>query len=306
MRRKIKILKEESGSALLLFSLSFVVVVGVAGLVIDGGMLYNTRSHLKKTANSAVLSGAQELTNNEDSVNTVVKNIINAHEEIESLKELQIKPNNENKVRVELEKEVPVYFMKLFKINSIKVKVASSAEIAPMNRASGAVPLGIDENIPLEYMKEYSLKVDSGDSLYGNFGVLALSGPGAKLYEQDLAYGYDGELKTGDIVDTETGNIEGKTRNAINSRIAACPYSTYDANHRECPRIVLILVYKPYNVESNQMKSVEISGYAYFYIKEPMGSNDSSIKGYFIKRTGTGFGDKNGVDNGAYAIRLTE
>lgn len=303
---KRKFLEEENGSALVLFTLSFIVILGIAGVVIDGGIVYNTKSHLKKTANAAVLSGAQELTNSNAAVSEVVQNILNAHGEEKSLKEMDIRPNEEYKLRVILEKNVPLYFSKLFKIYSMKVSVASSAELLPMNRASGAVPLGIDDSIPLEYLKEYTLKVDSGDSAYGNFGILALSGPGAKLYEHDLRYGYNGELKVGDVIDTQTGNIAGKTRDAINARIDACPYPANDFEHRDCSRIILVLVYKPYNVQSNQLKQVKITGFAYFYIKQPMGKDDSSITGYFIKRAGTGYGDNNIKDNGAYAMRLTE
>ena len=299
-------MKEENGSALVLFTLSFVVILGIAGLVIDLGMAYNTKSHLKKTANAAVLSGAQELTNSNDAVKAVVDNILEAHKESGSLKEAAIMSNGQSSLRVALEKDVPTYFLKLFKLNSIKVSAASAASIAPINRGSGAVPLGIDDSIPLEYMKEYTLKVDSGDSEYGNFGILALSGPGAQLYEQDLQYGSKTELKVGDIVDTQTGNVEGKTRTAINARITACSNPVNDFVHRDCPRIVLILVYKPHNVVSNQLKQVEITGFAYFYIKEPMSMQDSSIKGYFIKRAGTGYGNENVRDNGAYAIKLTE
>lgn len=307
MRKVIKSLyQEERGSALVLFTLMFALILGIAGLVIDAGVLYNTRSHLQKAANAAALSGAQELINSADAVKSVVGDILQAHGENGSLKKIDIRPDNSDKLQIVLEKDVPLYFMKLFKINSIKVSAAAAAGLVPMNRGKGAVPLGIDDSIPLEYMKAYSLKVDSGSSTYGNFGILALSGPGAKLYEQDLQYGYDGEIQVGDIIDTQTGNIEGKTRDAISARIAACPYSSGDINERDCPRIVMILVYKPYNVQSNQLKQVKVTGFAYFYIKEPMDTHDSSITGYFIRRAGGGIGSSSSPDKGAYAIRLTE
>ncbi|MCY6371179.1 TadE/TadG family type IV pilus assembly protein [Clostridium ganghwense] len=304
--KKLNLFKEEDGSALVLFTLFFVIIIGIAGLVIDGGLLFTTKSHLKKTANAAVLSGAQELTNSDNSVNEVVLEILKAHEEENNLKEIYIETNNEYKVRVVLEKEVPLKFLTLFKINSMTITVSSSAELVPMSRGQGAVPLGIDKNIPLEYLKEYKLKVDSGDSEYGNFGILALSGVGANLYEQDLTYGYEGEIEVGDIINTQTGNISGKTRDAVNFRINSCPHPIDDINHRDCSRVILILVYEPYMVQSNQLKEVKITGFAYFYIKSPMDHNDSSITGYFIRRAGSGFGDKNIADNGAYTIRLIE
>lgn len=298
--------KEENGNGLLLFFLFIFVFIGVTGVVVDMGIVYKTKSELRKTANAAVLSGAQELTRGEVYVREVVDNILSANGEKESLKECQVKPNNENKVRVTLEKDVPLTFMKLFNIKSVPVKVSSTAGIAPLSRAVGAVPLGIDKNVPLEYMKEYKLKVDAGSSSTGYFGILALSGVGANLYEEDLMYGYENDLKIGDVIGTQTGNVEGKTRNGVNFRINSSPYLTNDISHRDDPRVILVLVYEPYEISTNQLKSVKICGFAYFYLEEPMGRNDSSVTGYFIQRVGTGTGSMNTKDNGAYAIKLVE
>lgn len=303
---KLKILGEEKGSSMVVFALMFVVIIGVAGLVIDMGILYKTKSYLKKTANAAALSGAQELLNSNELVNEVVGNILDAHNEKDSLKEVKIVTGGKYSLNVALEKDVPLYFLKLFKMDSMKISAASTAALVTMGSAVGAVPLGIDEDTPLEYMKEYSLKVDSGDSEYGNFGILALSGVGAKLYEQDLRDGYNSELKVGDVVSTQTGNIEGKTRNAVNYRITSSPYIEGDITHRDDPRIILILIYKPYEVYSNQIKQVQITGFAYFYVASPMDIHDSSIKGYFIKRAGNGIGNDEITNNGAYAIKLVE
>jgi hypothetical protein len=303
---KNRFIKEESGNAIVLFSFYLVILIGISGLVIDTGILYLTKSHLKKTANAVVLSGAQELTNSSAAVNIVVTNILNAHGEEASLKEISIVTTYPYRISVTLEKEVKLYFLKIFKIYSEKVSVTSSVQLVPMKSGTGAVPLGIDESVTLEYLKEYTLKVDSGDSEYGNFGVLALQGPGAKLYEQDLMYGYDGELKVGDIINTQTGNISGKTVNAVNYRINSCSHSINDYNSRDCDRIILVLVYQPYAFNGKQLSEVKIVGFAYFYLKESLNQQDSTIKGYFIKRAATGFGNESLRDTGAYTIKLSE
>jgi hypothetical protein len=304
--KKSKFYRDEKGNVLLLFSLFFLVFIGIAGLVVDAGILYKTKGELRKTANAAVLSGAQELTNSDSAVTTIVQNILKADKEEESFKELLIKPNGQNKLKITLEKNVPLHFMKLFKMNSVTINASASAVITPLTIAAGAVPLGIDKNTPLEYLKEYKLKVDAGDSTYGNFGVLALSGVGANLYEQDLMHGYESELEIGDIIPTQTGNVDGKTRNGVNYRVNSSPYTVDDYSHRDDPRVILILIYEPYEISTNQLKSVRICGFAYFYLKAPMSPQDSSITGYFIQRVGVGTGDVNGQDNGAYAIRLVE
>ena len=54
------------------------------------------------------------------------------------------------------------------------------------------------------------------------------------------------------------------------------------------------------------MKQVKITGFAYFYISEPMDSHDKTIKGVFLKRVGTGFQLDDASEKGAYTIRLVE
>ncbi len=303
-RRKTSFLFQEDGNAIVFVALALVAVLSIAGLVIDGGTLYMTKSHLQKTANAAVLSGAQELTSTETEVRTIVDKILSEHKEETSLKELEITP--ESRVEIVLEKEVTLAFSTLLGRQTATVTVEAAAEIGVMGRVYGAAPIGIDDSIPLEHYVEYALKVDQTEVDTGNFGVLALGASGASTYEDNMRYGYSAELKIGDIIETQTGNISGKTRLAVNERIQGCAYSAYDAIPRNCSRVLLIPVYKPNSYESNQLKDVKITGFAYFYLTEPMSNNDTYIRGLFIKRTGTGFIEPTSSNRGAYSIRLTK
>ncbi|RHW43172.1 hypothetical protein D1B31_00400 [Neobacillus notoginsengisoli] len=294
--------RDENGSAIVLAALAMIAMLCMAGLVIDGSMLYMTKSKLQKVANAAALSGAQELTNSETKVSKIVNDILAAHKEPTSLENLSIM--KDVKVRVALSKETPLTFAGLFGFDSVNVKASAAASLAPMGRAVGAAPLGIDESIKLEFYKVYKLKTDESSS--GNFGVLALAGSGAKTYEETLRNGYQEEIKRGDIINTETGNIAGKTISVVNELVKGCTYLPGELNDRNCSRVILIPVYKPYNQTSNQMKQVQVTGFAYFYITEPMSSNDTSITGMFIKWPGTGFYEEGSPDKGAYSIRLTE
>ncbi len=299
-----KLAGDERGNVMVLAAIGMMAMLAMAGLVIDGGMLFYTKSHLQKAANAAVLSGAQELTGEESEVTAIIHEVLAAHDEDPSLQAVNVMKGQT--VRVNLQKDVPLLFAKIFGIDTASVDADSAAGIGPMGRAAGAAPLGIDDSIPLEFGRAYKLKVDETGVDTGVFGVLALGGPGAKTYEENLRSGYDDEIKAGDILDTETGNIAGKTRTVIQELVNQCPYTEGDPIDRDCSRVLLIPVYKPYNQDSNQMKQVEVTGFAYFFITEPMDMLDTSITGKFIKRTGTGFIDGNVRDNGAYGIRLVE
>lgn len=303
---KFKLYKEEDGVAVVWFAIVFVVIIFITGLAIDGGRLYQAKAELRKAADAAVLSGAQELVTSDDSVRNIVNQILVAHDEQSNLKQLLIKPNNEEKVIVTLERNVPLFFMRILGFNNAPVSVRSAAAIYPMKETIGTVPLGISDDTPVEYMQEYTLKVGPGDSTAGNFGILALGGPGGSSYSDNLMHGYDEKISFGDVIDTQTGNIAGKTITGVNYRIDTSPYSTYDPANRDDPRVICILVYEPHSVTTNQVKSVKVVGFAYFYISEPMSSHDTTVRGYFVRKVGKGIGDEKPLDKGAYAVKLVE
>ncbi|NDI36374.1 pilus assembly protein TadG-related protein [Chengkuizengella sediminis] len=304
MKKLKHFIHEEKGSSLVLVSISLVVLLAFVGLVVDFGKVYVIKTDLQKVANAAALSGAQELTNNEANVMEVVDTILNEHGQQNNLETTEI--NMEQDVTVFLSENVSLSFSKILGFTNIDVPVRAKAEIKAMGSAIGVAPLGIDESIPLQYDLEYQLKVDQTGVDTGNFGILALGGTGAKTYETNLRNGYDQEIKIGDILDTQTGNIAGKTRSAVNERIDDCQYIPGDEIPRDCSRIILVPVYRPYNQTSNQLKEVEVVGFAYFYLLEPMSHRDTAITGMFIKRTGTGSTSEGVSNKGAYAIRLTD
>ncbi|WP_276355197.1 pilus assembly protein TadG-related protein [Cohnella caldifontis] len=297
-------LRDERGNAAVLVGLALLLMLTATGLVMDGGAMYAAKSHLQKAANAAALSGAQELTGEETDVRSVVEEILAKHGEQADLTMEDVKMGDS--LRVHLRKKVPLGFSRLLGKEEATVEAEAAARISPMGSAEGVAPLGIDESIPLEFNKTYKLKVDSSGVEAGYFGVLALGGPGASTYESNLRYGYQSEIKLGDIIDTQTGNIAGKTRDGIQWRIDSDPYPSGDYSHRDSPRVILIPVYRPYNQTSNQLKQIQVTGFAYFYIAEPMSSKDTSITGMFIERTGTGYAQPGADVKGAYAIRLIE
>jgi len=301
----MKLVKQEEGSSLVLVGMVFMGIMMMAGLVLDGGALFMEKRNLQKAANAAALSGAQELTVDESTVQEIVNEVLQKHGELTSLEDTQIQVDN--RVEVYMTKNVSLAFGSLFGKKTTPVKVRAAAELATMGEAAGAAPLGIDDRVDLDYYTEYKLKVDEQENEYGYFGVLALGGPGAATYEDNLRDGYQHPIETGKVLETETGNVAGKTRSVINEKMSdSCGHET-DATQidRDCDRILLVPVYTPYEQSSNQLKQVEVTGFAYFLVTEPVESKDTSITGVFIKRAGKGVYESGAYDRGAYAIRLT-
>jgi hypothetical protein len=305
MKRGSKqLLHEQGGSSIVLVGLALIVLLAAMALVVDGGTIFIERSHLQKTANAAVLSGAQELMNQQAAVTGVIQTILQRHLESTSLQSSTIHMGQN--VSVQLAKTVQLGFSRLLGKDTVIVAANAAAQITPISSITGAAPLGVDDSIVLQFGLQYKLKVDQTGVVAGNFGILALGGPGANTYEDNLMHGYNHEIQVGEIIDTQTGNIAGKTRSSVQYRIDSSPYASGDTSHSDDPRIILVPVYKPYNFTSNQMKQIQVTGFAYFYITDPMNSNDTSITGVFIKKTGAGTAKPGASDRGAYTIRLTE
>ncbi|MFD1735258.1 pilus assembly protein TadG-related protein [Bacillus salitolerans] len=299
-----RLIEKENGTALILVSVAMLGLLAMTGLVIDGGSLYVTKSHLQKTANAAALSGAQKLIEGEIAVRGIVEEVLHFHKEQTSLQSISIQ--EEDLVRLSLEKKVDLSFASLLGMEQAPVQATASAEVGIMGQAKGAVPLGIDERFELELYEEYELKTDTSGVDHGWFGILALGGPGAATYYDNFMNGYQHEIRVGDIIETQTGNVAGKTRDAVKERIDNCPYTLETAIDKKCSRIILVPVYQAYDTSGGQIKKVMVKGFAYFYLTKPVSGKDTSVHGMFIKMTGPGKIDESAASRGAFSIRLTE
>lgn len=296
-------LKDEQGNVMVIVAAAMAALIGMLGLVIDLGRVYVEKSDLKKEATTAVLSASQELTNSEDRVNDVISKILDSYSASDELEGKQI--DMDKKVTVQLKRYVPYSFMSIFGMDGITVHAEASAVIQPIGTESGVVPLGVDQSVNLIYGQTYTLKVGAGDETIGNFGILALDGPGAKTYGETLKYGFDQPLSVGDVVNTQTGDMSGPTSDGVSYRMANCPYPDGETYHRDCDRIMPIVVYTPNSYSNNKLTSVKITGFAFFYLMQP-GSDPDVVNGMFIKRVGVGTYGSESLDRGAYTVRLVE
>lgn len=301
----ISLLRSEKGNIIVLFAFSMVLIFGMVGLVVDIGMVYKEKSDLKKIATTAALSGAQELPNGDPArVQNVVGTILSSYQEQSSLQNIGI--DMDQQVQVSLKKVVPLLFAKILGFDSMTVQESATARLYPISELLGVIPLGIDESTTITYGQTVSLKVGAGDSSTGNFGILALAGPGARTYEETLKYGYDKTVSVGDVVPTQTGNIAGATQDSVNYRINACPNPSGDITVRDCARILPVIVYKPNSSNGQTIDSITVTGFAFFYLLDPMGSTDTSINGEFIERVDIGTYEAGSLNRGAYMARLVE
>ncbi len=294
-------LKSKDGS-ILVFALFFMLVlVGFTGLVVDGGIAYAQKIDLQKAANAAALSGAQLIIYDEDEAEDMAIEILEAHGVDLNLVDINI---TSNRLDVTITGTTETYFIRLFGRDSVDIAASASAGLASTSAASGVASVGIHKDIELVYGQSYTLKWDEANVVNGWFGALRIDGNGANVFGDTIKYGSDSKLKIGDIVDIENGNMAGKAKQAVNYLIGLCEDESFEeCVENRCERIILAPVYEEASTNGNNLTSVRIVGFSYFYIDEAT-NNNKSIVGRFVEGMSAGTSDINADSYGVYTVRL--
>lgn len=302
----MKIFGEEKGTALVLLALGMGVLMGFTALVTDLGLMYYNKIQVANAADAAALAGVQALPGDE----LKARNLAREYAEKNGVTNITVSIG-EDKKRIEVlaERTIDLMLARTMGFNSSTAKARSEASLEPLTGVKGIVPLGISEQ-ELIFGETYVLKSAAGDDPEGEYhsgwlGLLALQGPGAKLYLEDLKYGFDEEIKIGDILNIQTGNISGNTFDGIQYRIDRCthqPYCTVDSYQEDCPRLMFVPVIRPY-----ENKKIEVMGFSVFLVDAVAGmGNENYITGKFIRHTISGSSSPTGPDNGVYVPRLSK
>ncbi|MBS3970922.1 MAG: pilus assembly protein [Clostridia bacterium] len=303
-----KLLKSERGSIIVLTALVMMVVCGLAGLAVDGGLLYITKAKFQNAVDAAALAGSQSLY--EDS--TLAINTAEAYIEKNGFNKdtINVYVSETNKsLQIEGEVQVNYTFMRIFGFNQGIVKASATAISGPITSIdSGLRPLAIyDTN--LEYGKNYVLKEGAQGGATGNYGYIRLGAAGAPQVGENLKYGYDGTIKVGDKIKTQPGNISSiHIREGLEYLINNCTHGcTYNNYQEGCSRIITVPVFE--GTPPNGAKYVTVRGFAVFILDPvvftpPYGH--SQISGRFIQYTTSGSIDSGQTDFGLRGVKLTK
>lgn len=301
----MKFARNEQGTVAVLVALSMMVLIGLTAIVIDGGRLFLEQSRLQKAIDAAVLAGAQELPTRPDLARQQAEQAASANGI--SVNEIVLTFENGNTlIRAQTARTEPLTFGNALGFSSSNVEAKAAVQLRPLTSAIGVIPLGVDYSRQLSFGDPVVMK--AGEADVGNFGALALSGPGADHYEEDLHNGSQSEISVGDILDTQTGNLVGPTIQGLEDRMAACSDGsvTYYNYPPDCPRVVLVPVYKPIG-NSHQLKQVEVVGFASFFIESVGDPNEGAeVVGRFIQTAYSGSSSSDTGDYGTYGYKLIE
>jgi hypothetical protein len=336
-------LSDERGQALALFALATTIFVALVGMAVDVGSALYTRTDLQKTADAAALAAAQDLPSTGAASSTALQYVsTNGGGGLGTVTTFT-PSTNPTTVRVRVTKRVDFTFLRVVGISGWDVSAAAAASRLHFQGGRGILPWGLVASDNRDFLGNAcfagwaspgvprfrtgttcTIKYGAGDNSGGDFGALALDGTGASRYRASIANGSSSTFTVGQMVEVQTGNMQGPTTQGVNDRLALPRPSTcntdvkdrivsIDPNTGEAsiragcenhPRIIIIpVVDKIANPQQSR-----IIGFAFMYLIGQSGSGGgSSVSVEFVNFTTTLPGGVYGASGtGSTAIRLIE
>jgi hypothetical protein len=203
--------RDERGQAIVLMTLSLVVIMGMATLVLDVGSWYHTKRRLQGTADAAALAGAQLLPTDSSGAQSQAlayanKNggdVAGANITVTST----VLPNDTISVRAR--KTDPGIFSSIFGIASADIDARAKARVGPPTKARYVAPMVVDCEHPLIHNCDGNSTPDFGINTTmdydpmgapGAYGMLNLGGvqnPGSSEEAEWILHGFDQYLGLG-------------------------------------------------------------------------------------------------------------
>ncbi|QHS22503.1 pilus assembly protein [Virgibacillus sp. MSP4-1] len=294
--------KREDGAVMVLVALAMSAFLAMVALVLDGGHFYLEKNRLQNMVDAAALAGAQELPSSPEQATDSAKWTAFQNGDAD---QIFVEFLSENKgIKVHGQKSVSLTFGKVFGFDDPVLEASAVVQLAPLDSVKGAIPLGVQYNTDMSKADLIELKV--GDPVVGNFGAIELTGSGARNYLEDFKKGFDKTLHVGEILSTEPGKMSGATEDAVDYRVSKCPDATHLNYSSGCERVVIVMVYKPVNVDVNKIKEIEIVGFATFFLEGTAPYDKSIVLGRFIETSLNGGSSPDQYDYGAYGLKLIQ
>lgn len=305
-----KHLKSKIGSSSIIFIASATLLIGLTAFVTDAGVLYLEKSRLQNSVDAIALAGIQEFRKGSSAMTDQAYTYANLNK-VDPLN-LQITiPSGNKTITVIAKKKVNFYFAKIFNINNTTIQAKATAKAGAIVAANGIRPFAVEQQ-NFEKGHTYTLKKGAGDPYTGNYGALALGGTGSTVYKNNLMYGYNSDVKIGDLVRvgedlaTEPGNMAGPTYEGIRYLIDKDTHDHSDLTKLEtnCSRLITIPVIDYFDAGRS---TVKIMGFARFFIDDvTYDGGKTEVKGRFITDLEEGEIDDLGYDFGLFGVKLIE
>jgi hypothetical protein len=275
--------RDERGQAIVLMTLSLVVIMGMAALVLDVGNWYHTKRRLQGTADAAALAGAQLLPNDSSGAQSQALTYADKNGGDVAAGNITVSstvlPNDTISVRAR--RTDPGIFSGILGIASADIDARAKARVGPPTKARYVAPMVVDCAHPLIH----NCNGDSSPDFFANttmdydpmgapgaYGMLNLGGdqnPGSSEEADWILHGFDKYLGLGNY------------RSDPGAKFSSS--NIQDALHDRMGTVLLFPVFKVLD-GTGQNAVYEIIGWIGFHLTAyEVHGNNATLHGYFTE-----------------------
>jgi Flp pilus assembly protein TadG len=143
--------RNESGQAVVLSVVWMVVLLGMAGLVIDVGSWYRSQRNLQSQADAAALAGAQELPDSTSQAGGLATTYALKNGFTLPASGITISGTvvPDDSITVKVDKNAPTFFSKVFGVTTVPVRAEATAKSSVMGSAKYVAPIAVNIQHPM-------------------------------------------------------------------------------------------------------------------------------------------------------------
>jgi hypothetical protein len=140
----------QSGQSMVLTLVFVVVLIAIAGAVIDVGSWYRAHRQMQATADASALAGAQELPESTGAALAQALDYADRNDGGVQSQDVEFSGTvvANDTVKVTARMPAPGVFTKLFGMDSVTVRATATARVGALSSAKWAAPIGVDEKHP--------------------------------------------------------------------------------------------------------------------------------------------------------------
>jgi Flp pilus assembly protein TadG len=302
--------RSDQGQVVVVMVAFLVVLLGVAGLVLDVGSWYKEDRATQAAADAAALAGAQGLPASTDAASALADEYAskNGGGDVEISFGTKVAAND--LITVTVARPAPAYFTKLFGVDSVQVNARATARVGVASQARYVAPITVNEQHPMlqcgcfddpTQVTLINLHNPGGGDAAGAFGLLNLDSQqdggniGSDTLADWISDGYQDALPLGHYESAPSANFNsGNIKDALDQRIGT---------------ELLFPVYREPIVGSGSGAKYNIIAWVGFVpTSYNLGGSNGKIEGYFTKVIWQGLADDTGSvpDYGVRVIQLVE
>jgi Flp pilus assembly protein TadG len=294
-------LKNQKGTAIVLFALTLPVLLGFCGLAVDMGIMYLEKTRVTKLVDAAAIAGIYELPGTSADARASSQATAFQYAKLNGLKDsntITAVPTDNHTLPVTINRKVLFSFFRIFGINEGTVSATAVARSTQASAVYGVIPWGASTDVLQMLGKKVQFQFyqsgGSGNNINGGFLNLTKINPN-DTYLSMLKNGYGGTLTKGQTISkytTATTALADDTVNGIMTRIA------------NGQRLVALPIVDSMGDNSPTGK---ILGFAVFQLEMAykQSASDVYVTGTFVQSVVNGQGGGTGTDYGAWAYQLS-